>query len=111
CRESADESTFDRLLGERAAILAPYEPALALLPGQERHPPLPEIPGEATRRRAIQALMDVMAACARERPLCLIIDDLQWADDLSLALLEALPPGGLAGKAILIIATCRAEEL
>ncbi len=111
CRESTDDDVFDRLLGERAAILAPYEPALAILRGEDRRPRPPELSGEATRRRAVEALMDVIAAWARERPLCLIIDDLQWADDLSMALLAALPVGWLADRAILVIATCRAEEM
>jgi serine/threonine protein kinase/tetratricopeptide (TPR) repeat protein len=111
CRESGDDALFDRLLKDRAAILAPYEPTLAILRGHGRHPPLAAIPGEATRRRAIQALMEVLAACARERPLCLILDDLQWADDLSMALLASLPPGWLADQAIVLIATCRSEEM
>ena len=111
CRESAGDAAFDRLLGDRARILAPYEPALAVLPGHDRHPRLAEIPGEATRRRAIAALMDLLAACARDQPLCLVIDDLQWADDLSMALLAALPIGWLAAKGILLVATCRSDEM
>ena len=110
-REAPDDSVFDELLGERAAILAPYEPSLAVLRGKDRRAHLTEIPGEATRRRAIDALMEVLAACARAKPLCLILDDLQWADDLSMALLAALPVGWLADKPILLIATCRAEEM
>ena len=111
CREAPDDAVFAELLGERAAILAPYEPSLAVLRGQDRRSHLAEIPGEATRRRAIDALMDVLAACARGKPLCLILDDLQWADDLSMALLTSLPVGWLADQKILLIATCRSEEM
>jgi len=111
CREAPDDTLFDRLLGERAAILAPYEPSLAVLRGRDRGSHLAEIPGEETRRRAIDALMEVLAACAREKPLCLILDDLQWADDLSVALLASLPVGWLADRKVLLIATCRSEEM
>ncbi len=111
CREAPDDTVFDQLLGERAAILAPYEPSLAILRGKDRRAHLIEIPGEATRRRAIDALMEVLAACARAKPLCLILDDLQWADDLSMALLASLPVGWLADKKILLIATYRSEEM
>ncbi len=111
CREAPDDAVFDDLLGERAAILAPYEPALAVLRGKDRRSPPAEIPGEATRRRAVNALKEVLAACARTQPLCLIVDDLQWADDLSMALLSSLTPDWLADKRILLIATCRSEEM
>ncbi len=111
CREAPDDTLFEELLGERAAILAPYEPSLAVLRGTDRRSPLAEIPAEATRRRAIDALMEVLAACARGQPLCLILDDLQWADDLSMALLASLPVGWLADQKILVIATCRSEEM
>ncbi len=111
CREAPDDAVFDELLGERAAILAPYEPALAVLRGKDRRSPLAEIPGEATRRRAVNALKEVLAACARAQPLCLIFDDLQWADDLSMALLASLTAEWLGDKRILLIATCRSEEM
>jgi tetratricopeptide (TPR) repeat protein len=55
------------------------------------------------------ALLDLLAGIARDRPLVLIADDLQWADDDSLDLLEALFDE-LDGS-MLVFGTARSEFL
>ena len=67
------------------------------------------------RGRAFAALRDLLVAIAARGPVVLAIDDLQWADDDSRALLEALSrerrtPGGTSREALLVIATIRAGE-
>ncbi len=101
----------DRILGAHGKILAAYEPALASLPGQDAYPEPAEVPAQAARRRILHALEETLAAFAREKPLLLIIDDLQWADELSLSFFGGLSDGWFADKSLLILGTYRSEEM
>ncbi|WP_437751024.1 trifunctional serine/threonine-protein kinase/ATP-binding protein/sensor histidine kinase [Sorangium sp. So ce1389] len=76
-------------LGTNAAVLAEVCPPLcAILGPQPTPPPLP--PDEA-RNRLHEAVHQLVTLFARpEHPLCLFIDDLQWADADSLKLLREL---------------------
>ena len=82
-------------LDEDLEAIVHVDPATFVSPPQ-RHRPLEAI---ATRLRAI----------ARERPLILVLEDAQWADEQSLELLPHLSRRA-ADAAILIIATYRTED-
>ncbi len=99
-----------RLLGARGKLLAAIEPRLALLPGVVDCPEPPELPAEAARRRLFGALTDTLLELAGERPLLLLLDDLQWADELTLAWLRALGPE-LPKQPLIVLGTFRPEEL
>jgi serine/threonine protein kinase len=101
---------FERLLGPRAKVLEPYEPSLGGLPGQAALPAAAAVSAEAARRRLLDDLAETLAAFAAETPLLLILDDLQWADELTLAFLESLQPGYFEARRLLILGTYRSDE-
>ncbi len=100
----------DDLLGRRGKVLAALVPELAGLPGQESYPTPPVLDGAAARDRLLRCLRDTMAAFAKVKPLLLLLDDVQWADELSLAFLTTLPDGFFDDKNILVLGTYRSEE-
>ena len=51
---------------------------------------LRELSREAVQQRTFAAVGDVMRGLAEARPLCIVMDDLQWADSLTLELVEDL---------------------
>ena len=112
CRERGREETA-RLLGrDGAAVLVPFEPALAQRWGAAPPPPAGDpAPGDPAPdgdpAPVIAALRHAVAALAASRPLLLVLDDLQWADALTLrflASLRAAPPGP---RGFAVIATHR----
>lgn len=81
----SDAQTARRLLGANAHVLAPFVPEILEVA------PAPVNPGAPKDRRAILgAMADIVAAAAEEKPLLMILDDLQWADDLSTDVLRHL---------------------
>jgi DNA-binding SARP family transcriptional activator len=93
-----DELPFlgDEATAELAAVL----PSLA---GPRR-------PGGPDRSRLFGAVTDLVAAVAKERPLLLVLDDLQWADDDTLLLVRHLLRW--AGDApVLVVAISRDHDL
>ena len=77
-----------RALGDNAAELAQIAPRLRRL-----FPDIPaplDLPSQQVRRYLFQSLAEALARAARRVPLFLILDDLQWADESTLALLHFL---------------------
>nr|QKW93877.1 serine/threonine-protein kinase PknK [Vitiosangium cumulatum] len=109
CREHGAEET-ERLLGPRGKVLAAYEPTLARLPGQEAQPEPPPLPPQQARARVLKSLRDTLLALARAQPLLLVLDDLQWADELSLSFLQELTPEHLRAHGVLVVGTYRLDE-
>jgi serine/threonine protein kinase len=98
-----------QLLSEHGPLLAVYEPALGDTVPHVEDADLC-LPPAAAQQRLFKALSDVFTAFARHTPTALIIDDLQWSDELSLGFLEHVG-GALAERApLLIVATIRSEE-
>ena len=80
----------------------------ALFPDPRRVRPRPARGGD--RLRLFEALAELLRWLATGRTLLIVLDDLHWADDVSLALLPYLCRR-LAAWPILIVATARAEEI
>ncbi len=111
CRQNGEEETT-RVLGPRGPVLATYEPALVGLPGQSRFPAPPEVPAEAARFRLLTSLTEVMAAMAERGKTLLVLDDLQWADELTLDWLAFLAQDKcLQSRPLMVLGMYRSDEV
>ncbi len=98
-------------VGNGAQILVDLVPGLAALLGPRPPTPEPELLGGVERlhrfRRAIERFVATLAQ--PDRPLVLFLDDVQWADPDSFALLEHLISSA-EPDALIVIATVRTRE-
>jgi tetratricopeptide (TPR) repeat protein len=101
----------DALVGARAKILAAVQPALLWVPGIDRFPEPPPLSVDAARFRLLEALKETLGAFADRSPMLLVLDDLQWADDLSMAFLDSLDADFFAAHPVLLLCTYRSEEI
>ncbi len=109
-RDDALRTALAERLGDDAGAACAAMPALAAVLGAEHLHPGPEEHGEARSMRAMVTLLDAVADPGR--PAVVIIDDAQWADDLSLRLLAEWCDGRMAGAApILVLVAFRGEEV
>lgn len=75
-----------RALGENAQVIIDIIPELAAIIGKQ--PAAPELPASESQNRFTTLFLKLTQAFAsEERPLCLFLDDLQWADLPSLKLI------------------------
>jgi DNA-binding SARP family transcriptional activator len=85
-----------------------------LIPELKTHfPDLPDPPGglsEARQARLFRALQQFMLAPATNGPLALVMDDIQWADQITLQFMIHLARY-LADQPVLLICTYRTEEV
>lgn len=113
CRGKGLQETA-RILGRRAKTLAPYAPGFRDLPSQEENAEPIELAPEAARQRLFGDLAETLQALAEDQPLLFALDDLQWADELTLGFLShfarGVPSGGKK-QCVLILGTYRTEEL
>ncbi|QSQ18991.1 AAA family ATPase [Pyxidicoccus parkwayensis] len=109
CREGGG-ALAERMLGPHGRLLALFEPSLAELPGVAEQPEPPALPSEAARRRVLDVLAQTLLAFAQVHPLLLVLDDLQWADELSLDVLKALAAKEFHERGLVILGTYRVEE-
>jgi tetratricopeptide (TPR) repeat protein len=110
CAREGAEAT-GRLLGRRAKTLSVYEPTLRFVPGFDAQPDPTPLPPAAERARVLNDAAEVLSAVAASEPLLLVIDDLQWADDMTLALLQSLGKPFFERAPVVIVGTFRSEEL
>ncbi len=84
---------------EQWALLAGVFPSLASGLGASRRVDPDE------RHLALRALHGLLEVLAHERPLLLVLDDLQWADPASIDLVCRLLHRGLSGRALVLLAS------
>jgi serine/threonine protein kinase len=110
CR-AGGPAVAERLLGGRGKMLAPYDPAFRDFSSQS-DPDEPDVlPPNAARARLLSTLKGLLLDLARERPLLLVLDDLQWADEMSLEFVGGLTPAECAAAPLAVVGTCRVEEM
>jgi ABC-type transport system substrate-binding protein/class 3 adenylate cyclase len=63
---------------------------LALEPEQERR--MRDFAPDALQHQTFDWLYQLLSALARERPLCMVLEDLHWSDEATLSLLDELLP-------------------
>lgn len=83
------ETEVARLRADLQAF-APLVAELLSLPPAEREPLLPSLDVKTRRQRLTAAIVELLHAAARERPMLLLFEDVHWADGPSLELLAEL---------------------
>jgi tetratricopeptide (TPR) repeat protein len=109
CRRGGPDVT-ERLLGSNLGILKQYSPALGGLPGADGYPEPAPLPDTAGRERLLTALLQTLREFGEMRPFVLILDDLQWADELTLALLDNMDTAFFTNTPLLLLGTRRSRE-
>jgi predicted ATPase len=70
----------------------------------------PEVGADKLREQLFHAIFDFLAGVRANRPLLVVLDDLQWADDATVLLLRDLAER-VAGSHMVVIGTCWDSEL
>ncbi|MFO0586073.1 MAG: protein kinase [Polyangiaceae bacterium] len=109
CLQEGEEATR-RIVGGRAKLLAMLEGSIAELPHVPREHGQDEPHNSPPRDLVVSAVKDTLGAFAAHGPIMLLLDDVQWADELSWELLTSLTRDWLTDKPILVVATIREEE-
>lgn len=104
----ANRTSSEDELQQASLVLSAYEPSLARADAAVAPTPLPS---ELARARVLKSLATVLHTIAATEPVLLIIDDVQWADDLSLGFLASDWVQTLADARLCIVAAYRADEL
>lgn len=108
CR-GLDKSEQQSIVGKRAVSLARYEPEFQWFVDKEDS--APDLLPDAARQLLFQDLWGMLHALGERQPLVLILDDVQWADELSMEFLEYLrAQAQLAPLRAAILATRRTGE-
>lgn len=84
------QGDLERLVPEHAHALTQLFPVLQRVPAFAQATLPPPLSQHELRRRAFSAFGDLLARLGERAPLVVLLDDLQWADADSLALLEHL---------------------
>jgi len=96
-------------LGPHGKMIVDLVPQLGLIVGPQ--PPVPEMPFSESETRLRLVFGRLFAACASsDHPLAMFIDDMQWADTASLALIANLLTDG-ERRHLLIIGAYRDNEV
>ena len=106
--ETTDAGQLRQDMGPEAADIAQFLPELAvILDGLERPPALEP---EQARFRLFFSITTLLKKVNRSQPLLLVLDDLHWADESSLLLLEFLARE-ISSSLTMVVGTYRDREV
>jgi serine/threonine protein kinase len=101
----------ERLFGANLRVLLPHAPVLGSVPGIADAPEPESLPARATRARLIRTFLQMLTALSRATPVLLLVDDIHWADDATLGVIEAIARASWEGDAgLLVVTTYRSDE-
>jgi predicted ATPase len=104
---SQNPDELRRAMGEEGPVLGRLLPKLQrILP---ELPPPPELGVEQARRHLFNCVCDFIARRAREQPTLVILEDLHWADDSTLALIDHLSQRDLS-LPLMVVGTFRSSR-
>jgi hypothetical protein len=83
--QAASLDAYRRQIGDNATELAQLAPGLRRI--FPNIPPPMELPPAEMRRYLFQSLAEMLGRLAQNRPLLIVVEDLHWADESTLALL------------------------
>ena len=106
--KDVDRDTFRIALGDAAGEIAKIMPQLRNL--YDDIPPGLELPPEQERRYLFNSIVEFLKRAASTRPLVLMLDDIHWADEASLSVLQQVAQH-LESIPVLIVGTYRDVEL
>ena len=106
--ETAEADQLRHDMGPGAADIAEIIPELAVrLEGLEKPPTLDQ---EQARFRLFFSITNFLKTVSRRQPLVLVLDDLHWADESSLLLLEFIAPE-ISANSLMVVGTFRDDEV
>lgn len=88
CR--SDAALAKHIFGARTPVLAPYIQDLYGIPGISAEPAPEPLSPDETALRLFMSLATTLELLCDEKPVILLLDDLQWADNLTLGFLSYL---------------------
>ena len=98
--------SLDGLFGDRVLEVYPYLGAmLGLALETEAHARLAELSPEALQYRTFAVVHELLVRLAEDGPVCVVLEDLHWADATSLQLLERLLEDTEASPLLLVLST------
>lgn len=111
CQEKGLEES-EHVFGKRGRILAEYEPSILKLPGQDSYSEAAELPADTAKLRLFNYLIETFRVLANEGPLLLILDDLHWLEELTLAFLQyCIRNRTFDNEPILVVIIFRSDEI
>lgn len=111
CRETGKSET-DRIVGNRGPLFSLYWPRFKDLPGQSHFPEPIQLPPREAAVRLNTYLWQTIVAMNKDKIMLLIIDDIHWADDVTITFLDFILEGKKTSHhPILIIGSVLASEV